>query len=354
MNISVIGLGKLGKPLANILSKYHNTKTYDINNTGNASFEECAKQDYIFIVVPTPHSSEYDGSNITSNLEPKDFDYSSLTDVLTNLNNFVNPKQSVIIVSTVLPGTTSRLKKLCNCQIFYSPFLIALDTVEWDIINPEFIMVGGQNTNRIVDLYDTFCICTNYVQGTYEEMETLKIFFNVYSSMKITLVNTIQDISMKLGNINVDKITEQLSKTKSMNSETFMKAGLSAGGPCLPRDVIAMKWFAEQYNMGYDLFGYLRNIQEAQTKNLAKYLMNLSEIHNLPIVILGKQYKQGTDYEFGSPSVLISKFCNCTFDDLSNPSIFLTTDSKDYNFPEGSIIVDPLRIRKNAIHYGCI
>ena len=354
MRVSVIGLGKLGKPLVEVMQENElNVLTYDVNNKGSHSFAECAKADNIFVVVPTNHDPEYDGSNITSHLPPKDFDYSIVKQVFFSLNEYLKITQNVILVSTVLPGTIKHLKPLIKSNLFYSPFLISLDTVKYDIINPEFFMIGGSNSREIETLYKKFTSCSDFVHGTYEEIEVMKIFYNTFLSLKITFANAIQDVAMKVGNVDVDKITNQFAKVRSLNSNLFLKAGLSAGGPCLPRDVIAMKWFAEQYNLGYDLFGYLRNIQEAQTKNLAKYLMNLSELHNLPIVILGKQYKQGTDYEFGSPSVLISKFCNCTFDDLSNPSIFLTTDSKDYNFPEGSIIVDPLRIRKNAIHYGC-
>ena len=62
-------------------------------------------------------------------------------------------------------------------------------------------------------------------------------------------------------------------------------------------------------------------IQEQQTKNLADYLTSLSFEHDLPIVILGKQYKENVEYNYGSPSILISKFCNCTFDDLSKPAV---------------------------------
>ena len=353
MLVSVIGLGKLGKPLVQVMQKNNlNVLTYDINNEGTHSFEECAKADNIFIVVPTNHDPEYDGSNITSHLPPKDFDYSIVKQVFFSLNEYLKITQNVILVSTVLPGTIKQLKPLIKCNLYYSPFLISLDTVKYDIINPEFVMIGGNDGKVIETLYKKFTLCSDFVHGTYEEIEVMKIFYNTFLSLKITFANAIQDVAMKVGNVDVDKITNQFAKVKSLNSNLFLKAGLSAGGPCLPRDVIAMKWFAEQYNMGYDLFGSLRNMQEAQTKNLAKYLMNLSELHNLPIVVLGKEYKEGVDYEYGSPSVLLSRFVNCTFDDISNPAVFLVTNRKKYTFPEGSVVVDINRQLKNSIHYG--
>jgi len=350
MSISVIGLGKLGKPLYESLKTYHyNVKACDINI---GTFEECAQCDYIFVVVPTPHDDLYDGSNITSNLPPKDFDYSIVKEVFFSLNEYLKITQNVILVSTVLPGTMKTLSSLLKCNVYYSPMLVSLDDVKESIIHPEIILLGGTNVDHVKSLYNTFTFPKKIVTGSYEEIELLKIAINTYLSLKVTFVNTLQDIATKIENVNIDKITSELSLLNLLNSEQFMTAGLSAGGPCLPRDVIAMKWFAEKYNLGYDLFGTVRNIQERQTKNIADFLLGLSEKHNLPIVILGKQYKENVEYDYGSPSLLISKFCKCTFDDISKPAVFLTTNDQEYNFPKGSIVVDMLRKRSGAIHYG--
>ena len=350
MNVSVIGLGKLGNPLSEIISIHHNVIGYDIISSG--SIKECATSEYIFVVVPTPHDDEYDGSNITSNLPPRDFDYSIVKEVFFNLNKYLKITQNVILVSTVLPGTMKTLKPLLKCNLYYSPFLVSLDQVKFNIVSPELLMIGGEDCDKIIELYKTFSLCERYVTGTYEEIELMKMSVNTILSMKITFANTLQDISQKIGNIDIDKITRELATTYFLNNTEFTTAGLSAGGPCLPRDVIAMKWFAKEYNLGYDFFGFLRDIQEQQTKNLADYLTSLSFEHDLPIVILGKQYKENVEYDYGSPSILISKFCNCTFDDLSKPAVFLTTNDNKYDFPEGSVVVDILREREGAIHYG--
>jgi UDPglucose 6-dehydrogenase len=161
----------------------------------------------------------------------------------------------------------------------------------------------------------------------------------------------IQDVAMKLGNIDVDVVTEALAdSTKRIISKRYMKAGMGDGGGCHPRDNIALKWLAKDLDLGYDLFGSLIHAREQQCKNWADYLTKLSTEYNLPIVIIGKSFKPEVYLEDGSSSILISQYCNCTFDDFSKPAIFLLAHyNKKYKFPKGSIIVDPWRQHKQNI-----
>jgi UDPglucose 6-dehydrogenase len=172
----------------------------------------------------------------------------------------------------------------------------------------------------------------------------------------------VQDVAMKLGNMNVDVVTDALAQsTLRIMSPKYMKAGMGDGGSCHPRDNIALRWLARELDLGYDMFDTIIVAREKQAANMAKYLKKLSAEHNLPIVIIGRGFKPDVPYEDGSPSILVSQFCDCTFDDFSKPSVFLLAHSHkttfgspntDYKFPEGSIIVDPWRERPGAIPYG--
>ena len=127
-----------------------------------------------------------------------------------------------------------------------------------------------------------------YIHGTYEEIESLKIFYNTFITTKITLCNMIQDVSHKLGNMNVDVVTKALAEsTMRIMSPKYMKAGMGDGGSCHPRDNIALKYLAEKLELGYDLFGGLIKAREEQARNMAQYLHELSEYYKLPIVIVG-------------------------------------------------------------------
>ena len=79
--IGFIGLGKLGLPCAETMSKKgFDVIGYDIKSvTSNyikivESLDEvCADRDIIFVAVPTPHEEGYDGRAPTSHKEGNDF-----------------------------------------------------------------------------------------------------------------------------------------------------------------------------------------------------------------------------------------------------------------------------------------
>jgi len=108
----------------------------------------------------------------------------------------------------------------------------------------------------LVDFYET--IMENnprYEIGTWDEAECIKIFYNTFISAKLSLVNMIQDVAERSGNINVDIVTDALSKsTQRIMSGMYMTAGMGDGGGCHPRDNIALRWMAKELNLGYDLF----------------------------------------------------------------------------------------------------
>ena len=366
-NIGFIGLGKLGSPVVEVIKQKHNVVSFDIKYKNNV-FDKCViGQDIIFIAVPTPHEEQYDGKYVCSDLEPKDFDYSIVEDTLKKIDQLSTENQIIVLISTVLPGTIkNKLSKLITKgSLLYNPYLIAMGTVKEDFINPEMIMIGGNNTEAILTLkkfYYTLCNCDRYVLGTWEEIESVKIFYNTFITSKIVFCNMIQDVAMKIGNMNVDVVTTALAEsTQRIISKKYMKAGMGDGGGCHPRDNIALRWLAKELDLGYDLFGGLIHAREQQAKNMADYLTKLSKEYNLPIVIIGKSFKPDLKLEDGSPSILISQFCTCTFDDLSKPAIFLLAHSsqttfnktnEEYTFPKNSIVVDPWRERKNSLHYG--
>lgn len=325
MKAAMIGLGKLGLPCAEVMSSYHEVNGYDVNEIKSTSLKikstikECIKDvDFIFIAVPTPHDIEYDGSKPISNLPPKDFDYSIVKDVLKEVVKYSLDEQIIVLISTVLPGTIrTKLKPIFNNKKFiYNPYLIAMGSVKWDMVNPECLIIGTENGNnsveyeKIIEFYKPIIENDSKINlGTWDEAEAIKIFYNTFISAKIVLVNMIQDVAEKNGNINVDVVTDALKNaTQRITGPKYLTAGMGDAGACHPRDNIALRHLAYELNLGYDLFHSIMNSRDIQAKNLALKLIELSNKYDLPIVIHGKAYKPGVSYIDGSYSLLIGHF----------------------------------------------
>lgn len=400
MKVGFIGLGKLGMSCAEVLSEQYDVTGYDIYPKQSDKIKisdnlrgAVVNKDIIFVAVQTPHDPAYDGSRPISHLPNKDFDYTIVQNVLEQINAWADQKQLVVLISTVLPGTVRTKLQPCisNARFLYNPYLIAMGSVEWDMVNPEMIIIGTEDGSEtgdakiLIDFYHPLMKNNpRYIVGTWDEAESIKIFYNTFISTKIALVNMIQDVAMKNGNIDVDIVTNALanSTTRIMSSK-YMTAGMGDAGPCHPRDNIALRWLAENLNLGYDIFDTIMNAREQQAKNLARYLKKLQTERNLPIFILGKAYKPDVDILDGSYSLLLGHYLeemqakfyyvdpltgdNPPFTDW--PVIAFLAHSRQItygytgeqeeqelyiNLESGSIIVDPWRKYKTNKNYEII
>jgi len=322
MRIGFIGLGKLGMPCAEAMAERGATisgydiisKVSDLIDVKFSLREAVEGQDIVFVATPTPHEDGYDGRAPTSHLEPKDFNYSSVIEVLKQCNEYMHQDQILVLISTVLPGTTRRefAPLITNTRFVYNPYLIAMGTVKADFLNPEMLMIGtdhGSVTDEAVSLVNFYQHVLGYLPrvelGTWEEAEAMKIFYNTFISTKIALVNMIQDVSHKLGNMNVDRVTNALSKsTKRIVSSKYMKAGMGDGGACHPRDNIALRWLAKELNLGYDLFESVMTARERQAEHMALAILT----HGSNIHFTSDSYKPNTDLIDGSYSLLVQHY----------------------------------------------
>ena len=402
MKIGFIGLGKLGFPCAEVIAKKgHSVSGFDISLveptihiTICSSIQQTVKdRDIVFVAVPTPHDSNYDGRAPTAHLEPKDFSYDIVKHCLIEANKHMNKNQLLVLISTVLPGTTRRefVPLIDNTRFVYNPYLIAMGSVAWDMVNPEMVMIGTEDgsttgdAKQLVEFYKT--IMENnprYEIGTWDECECIKVFYNTFISAKIGLVNMIQDVAVRQGNINVDVVTSALARSDMrIMGPQYMTAGMGDGGACHPRDNIALRYLAKELNLGYDMFDAIMNAREIQAENLAKELVKHAKENSMTIFIHGKAYKPGVEYCDGSYSLLVGYYCEklgytpkyidpLTGDDIQECyGVILLAHNRKVTYEyrgfdeqqhfyckieKGSIIIDPWRTFQSDyhkdIHYG--
>jgi len=381
MQIGFIGLGKLGMPCAEAVSdKGYHVHGYDILPKQSTkidikdSIQEVIEQsDIVFVATPTPHEEGYDGREPTSHKEPKDFNYDSVKEVLTECNKHIKQKQVLTLISTVLPGTVRRelAPLVTNTKLIYNPYLIAMGSVSWDMLNPEMIIVGtmkgikatATRAQSLLNFYTMVCNNKPRIEfGTWEEAEAIKIFYNTFISNKLALVNMIQDVAERLGNMDVDVVTKALAKsTQRINSPAYMKAGMGDGGACHPRDNIALRWLAKDIGLEYDLFESIMTAREKQAEGMAKAILRYGkDIH-----FTSDTYKPNTTLVDGSYSLLVQyyvkKHGGSIIDSIAiryneNVDVIVRVhDSDNITADNKTIIFDPWRTypkANNVVHYG--
>jgi len=341
MNVSFVGLGKLGLPLAcclaqsgnKILGVDKNEYVLDILNKGELPFYEPGLSNIFphvnFIGFTDSYQRAIDETDVTIilvNTQLGDNGYSSefvedvLTDLSLNLKKSNKEKHTIILSSTVLPGTIKKLIKLVEkisgrkygegFGFSYVPDFVKLGSVIYDFKNPEFFLVGANNQDDIVL---TQSIWYEFHQNnppkkvlTLEEAEISKVALNAYIVNKITFANFLGQLCEGIDNVNVHNITKTIGIDKRI-SPHFFGYGTPYGGTCFPRDTSAFIKFAK------DRKKRAKNLIFAEEVNEMVYKSILDKVKCYKKVgVLGISFKPNSPVTIGSPSArLIGDLIDC-------------------------------------------
>ncbi len=328
--ISIIGLGKLGSPMAAAYASMgYKVIGVDINsdfvkaiNEGRAPVFEPSLQEYLkankerifatqdcreavldseitFIIVPTPSEGEGGFSTKYAQEAAK-----KIGESLKEKNDF----HLVVLTSTVCPGSTeSDLRpvlenysgKKCGKDfgLCYNPEFIALGNVIHDLLNPDFILMGesDERSGEILEsFYKNICGSNPPIKRmSIVNAEITKIALNTYVTSKISYANMLAELCEKIPGGNVDVVTDALGCDTRIGRK-YLKGGLGYGGPCFPRDNKALVYTAKNFGASLPIAEATDEINQRQVPRLVERILSLLP-QNGKVSILGLSYKPDTD-----------------------------------------------------------
>jgi UDPglucose 6-dehydrogenase len=415
MHIGIVGLGNLGFCLAvAIEQKGHNVMGYDIRKEsmklelkcpeakedGKGDYSDIVKQsklkfassidelvshsDIVKIAVQTPpgHPDHYGTTRVYNSGERYDYNYDYLISAVSDVNAAATTQKKNIIIDilcTVLPGTIrTKIWPILGeySKLAYSPILTAMGTVVQDYYYPEFVILGicdDSAHQTMVKFYKTICDADIHSM-TLENAELVKMCYNTAITTKICLANTIMQMCDKLPNTDSDVVMKSLkSANRRITSAAYLNGGMVDSGICHAKDLRSLWWKARELNLTFDLYDALVLSTESQTRYLAEVVHSEHLKHPLlPIVIIGRSFKENANIEGGSATFLLKEIMEEEFglvvknhwDPVCHPHLVQPWDNEpilimvatkhdvfqDIEFPEGSVVVDPFRFMTEYSH----
>lgn len=271
MNVTVIGIGKLGLCFSLTLEKAgYNVLGVDINpeyvaliNNKKLKSSEQDVEMYLQksknFLATTNLKKSIEHSNIifvvvaTPSLPSGEYSHSQIDSLVENLIFFGQQKETknLIICSTTMPeycDTVQEKLKNYNYLVTYNPEFIAQGTIIRDQENPDMVLIGEadkQSGDLIENIYHKFAKNNPPVHRmSRTEAEICKISLNCFLTTKIAYANMVGDIAIRT-NSNPDKILSAIGSDTRIGSK-YLKYGFGFGGPCFPRDNRALGIFAEK------------------------------------------------------------------------------------------------------------
>ena len=244
MIIGIVGQGYVGTAIKSGFEKHYELETYDKYDESKSTcelFDLVAECKVIFVCVPTPMNK--DGSCHTDIVE----------DVVKEINKWsyaywgnIDRKPTIVIKSTVSPGTTERLhKKYKSVDVIFNPEFLTEATFIEDFKNQNRIILGGirRGTNKLRQIYSKVFPSTTIVKTGAKYAEMVKYFTNCFLSTKVSFANEMKQICDGL-DIDYDKVVEYATYDERLGKSHWAVPGpdgdLGFGGHCLPKDLNAL------------------------------------------------------------------------------------------------------------------
>jgi len=366
MRLSVIGLGKLGAPLAAVFAaRGHDVVGVDLSeaavqaiNEGRAPVSEPRLQEMIddaggrlratldiaeavaasemtFVLVPTP--SGPDGTFVLDHVLPA---VEAIGKALaTKWVDEPDVRHVVVITSTVMPGSTdgpirqaleaaSGLRVGGEVGLCYSPEFIALGTVVRDLLNPDLILVGESDPDagtRLGDLLSDVVSTDPPVQRMgLVNAELAKISVNTYVTTKISYANMLAEMCEQLPGADVEVVTQAIGLDTRIGSK-YLRGAMAYGGPCFPRDNVAFAQLARSVGTRADIAEATDSVNRRQVTRIVDRIAS-ALAPGANVAVLGLAYKPDTPVVDESPGVAVADalaaagFHVTVFDPLANES----------------------------------
>lgn len=339
-NVSVIGLGKLGGSMAagmamrgmNVIGVDVNRRAVDAINQGHAPVQETGLEEAVaanrerlhatmsheeavlatdisFVIVPTPSDSQGSFS-----LQYASFAFAALGQALRAKKGY----HVFVLTSTVLPGSTRHgllpilereSGKKCGVDfgLCYNPEFIALGSVLRDFLNPDFYLLG-QFDERSGDMLEQVHrkVSQNSApirRMSLENAELVKIAINSFITLKVSYANMMAEMAEKLPGGDVDVVSDALGMDSRIGRK-YLTGGLGFGGPCFPRDNVALEYIGRKLNVDCRLLAANDSYNHDLTARLVERFKGRLRPGST-VGVLGLAYKPFSHVVEDSPGIAI-------------------------------------------------
>jgi len=328
-SLSVLGMGKLGACMAatfaqkgfevlgidtnpEAVAKLNNgqspvdepclAKTLSETNgrlraTTNA--KEAVETDASFVIVPSPSLPDGSFSNelLMRAMQP----------VAQAVKAARKKNHLFVVSSTTTPGACRNvLIPMLEHQIggrcgkefgfCYNPEFIALGDVIRGLLEPDLVLIGQSNPrsgDRLAELYQKYN--TNRPQiarMSITSAELTKIAVNSYITTKISFTNQLRMIAEQYDDTDIHAMLDAIG-TDSRIGKRYLRAGLSYGGPCFPRDNRLISYAAKQVGLTAALADAADSVNELTKNRLAEQTLSCLKPGEV-VAVLGMAYRPAT------------------------------------------------------------
>lgn len=257
--------------------------------------EAILESDISFVIVPTPSDSRG-----AFKLQYAAHAFKEIASALAQKREY----HTIVLTSTVLPGA-SRYGLLPILERFsgkrcgdgfgfcYSPEFVALGDVIRGFLRPDFLLIGefDRRSGDEVEAHyrDIIVNAAPAARMSIENAELAKVSVNAYVTTKITFANMLAEICDRMPGGDVDAVSNAIG-LDSRIGRRYLTGALGYGGPCFPRDNVALGFFSSAVGAASDLPGTVDRLNRGIAERAVRAVAERTH-PGATIAVLGLAYK---------------------------------------------------------------
>lgn len=262
------------------------------------------ESDVIFLAVGTPPAKE------------GGYDLTYLFGAAEEVAKLANGPKTIVVKSTVNPGTGSKVAKLVakvsshRIEVVNNPEFLREGTAIQDFMQPDRVVFGANSPEGIATLREIYQPLIDKGFAIFsmsrESAELTKFAANAMLAMRISFMNELSQLAQAVG-ADVESVRIGIG-TDSRIGPAFLKAGVGYGGSCFPKDVAALVYQMRCIGIEPLLLSGVEAVNWRQKMTFAKRVLAALEGVNDPVVaVWGLAFKSDTDDVREAPAFEVIK-----------------------------------------------
>ncbi|XP_028393730.1 UDP-glucose 6-dehydrogenase-like [Dendronephthya gigantea] len=202
-------------------------------------------------------------------------------------------------------------------EVLSNPEFMAEGTAVNDLLNPDRVLIGGDQTrggpvaiDTLAWIYEHWLPADKIIKTNTWSSELSKLAANAFLAQRISSINALSAVCEATG-ADVSEVSKAIGRDSRIGNK-FLQASVGFGGSCFQKDVLNLVYLCEALNLP-EVAAYWHQVikmNEYQRRRFANKIINalFNTVTDKKIGILGFSFKKNTGDTRESASIYICKY----------------------------------------------
>lgn len=269
----------------------------------------------IFISVNTPTKTYGSGKGMAADLKYIELCARQIAQVAKTDKIIVEkstlPVRTAEAIKSILDSTGNGVK----FQILSNPEFLAEGTAVEDLLNPNRVLIGGEDTEdgknavqALVEIYANWVPHSQILTTNVWSSELSKLTANAFLAQRVSSINAMSILCEKTG-ADVNEVSKAIGMDQRIGPK-FLQSSVGFGGSCFQKDILNLVYIAKSYGL-HEVADYweqviiMNDYQKTRfASNIVKTLYNT--VADKKITFLGWAFKKDTNDTRESAAIYVA------------------------------------------------